>query len=223
MDESTSSHNGYNIYEGENPPLTGADTEVVYPSADLTPTLAAMVQLAPHQIGPLIERVYDDALVADDEPAIKQLALDASAAIELLPGYDLLFARTAYTTLAESPLESSREFATYILHRLTPHDKELGLRLWDQLARDPSESVRSDAIQEIKDILGLSDDCTAREGEVDNEMLAARGLTEADAQALVDAWRAAEAGERLHDIGSAVLSRLVEVMQLGGEQPGSSP
>lgn len=218
MNESTPRPIDRDIYEGGNPPSIGADTEVVHPSPDLTPTLEALVQLAPHEIGPLIERVYDDAQTAHDKPAVQQLVSDVSAAIEHLPEYDLLFARAAYTALAESPLENSREFATYLVHRLTRQDKELGLRLWDQLVRDPSKGVRSDAIEEIQDLLGPNEDCTNGEDAVDSAELAERGLTEADAQKLVNAWRAAEAGERIHDIGNTVLSRLIEIMQLGGEQ-----
>lgn len=106
----------------------------------LTPVFPAVEQLAPHEIV-LMHRQARETSSEFERP------LDAY--LEWSPRYNLPRARELYIAFAESPVAANRIQIGYIITCLTSYDRELGLRLWSQLLRDPDTEVREAALEEL--------------------------------------------------------------------------
>ena len=87
-----------------------------------------------------------------------------------------------YTILAESPEWQDRRDVAYSIGKLTAANHDVGMRLWDQLIRDPDSSVRLNAYYQFSEAI------RPENSELEDERLAELGLTPRDALHLLRAY-----------------------------------
>ena len=126
--------------------------------------------------------------------------------ISTVADYDVPRFASIMTSLAESTNPEDRKLTLYHIHALTPVDRELGVRLWDQLVRDEDREVRDFAYRTLSEIFS-GDDADDQDRHIEE-----LGITWKDAFSLLFARTELldGTGSTIHHIGSTTVGQAVE-------------
>ena len=165
---------------------------------------------------PAVEQMASHEVVAMHRQAREtssEFEQPLDAYLEWSPRYNLPRARELFVAFAENPVAENRVQAAYIITFLTPYDRELGVRLWSQLLRDPDPEVREQALESLHRPLADS----RGDDSYRSEWITETGITWEDVASLYTDYVEAETWGKYFHLGEVATQHVVERHQASAD------